>query len=288
MAWYPGAVKKEIRPGVNDPLIIPLGIILHTDAGNSSSLFNYFNGPSGGIESHFHIPKSKPVEQYRDTGYEADANLKANSFYIGGMRYGFISIETQGLAGDPWTDYQLAEIKKLILWARSVHQRIELRVCPGPFSAGIGYHTLFGSPSPWTPVAKSCPGPVRIKQFNNVIVPWLKTAADPKPVPTEDDMSDADVQKINSYTEAVSIQIQKHIDQVLPVELAKALAADNDLQQQIADVYTPESGDTAAATTLLTWTAPRAATLVVQQLQPVLDAILARLAAIEASNAPKA
>jgi len=114
------------------------------------------------------------------------------------------------------------------------------------------------------------------------------TPGSPTPTPPEDDMSDADVQKINSYTEAVSIQIQKHIDQVLPVELAKALAADNDLQQQIADVYTPESGDTAAATTLLTWTAPRAATLVVQQLQPVLDEILARLAAIEASNAPKA
>lgn len=179
--WYPGADKKEIRPGENDPPITPIGIILHTDAGNSASLYNYFNGPSGGIESHFHIPKSKPVEQYRSTGYEADANLKANSFFADGKRYGFISVETQGLAGDAWTDYQLAEIKKLILWARSVHPKILLRVCPGPFAAGIGYHTLFGSPSQWTPVAKSCPGPVRIKQFDNVIVPWLKTAGIPKP-----------------------------------------------------------------------------------------------------------
>jgi hypothetical protein len=179
MAWYQGAVKKEIRPGQGDPPIIPIGVILHTDAGNSASLYNYFNGPSGGIESHFHIPKVKPVEQYRDTGYEADANLKANSFWVDGKRYGFISVETQGLAGDPWTDYQLTEIKKLILWAKSVHPQILLRVCPGPFSAGIGYHTLFGSPSPWTPVAKSCPGPVRIKQFNTIIVPWLKTATPP-------------------------------------------------------------------------------------------------------------
>lgn len=184
MAWYPGAVKKEIRPGANDPVIIPLGIILHTDSGNSGSLFNYFNGPSGGIESHFHIPKKNPVEQYRDTGYEADANLKANSFYIDGIRYGFISVETQGYDTDPWNDYQLAEIKKLILWGKSVHPRIQLRVCPGPFSAGIGYHTLFGSPGPWTPVAKTCPGPVRIKQFNDVLVPWFKTATPP----TEDDM----------------------------------------------------------------------------------------------------
>lgn len=188
MAWYDGAVRKEIRPGSSDPAISPLGIILHTDAGNSSSLYNYFNGPSGGIESHFHIPKSKPVEQYRSTGYEADANLKANSFFVDGIRYGFISVETQGLAGDPWNAYQLDEIKKLILWARSVHPRILLRVCPGPFSAGIGYHTLFGSPSQWTPVAKSCPGPLRIKQFNTVLVPWFKTAIKPTPV-QEDDMA---------------------------------------------------------------------------------------------------
>src|SRR6266542_3301070 len=166
--WYPGAVKKEIRPGVNDPPIIPLGVILHTDAGNSASLYNYFNGPSGGIESHFHIPKKNPVEQYRDTGFEADANLKANSFWVNGLRFGFLSVETQGLESDPWNDYQLAEIKKLILWARSVHRDIQLRVCPGPFSAGIGYHTMFGSPGPWTPVAKSCPGPLRIKLVDDI------------------------------------------------------------------------------------------------------------------------
>lgn len=202
MAWYPGAVKKEIRPGSGDPPIIPIGVILHTDAGNSASLFNYFNGPSNGIESHFHIPKAKPVEQYRNTGYEADANLKANSFYVAGKRYGFISVETQGLAGDPWTDYQLAEIKKLILWARSVHPDIQLRVCPGPFSAGIGYHILFGAPGPWTPVAKSCPGPVRIKQFNNVLVPWFRTSPEPTPNPVEDEMSAQDVEDgIENYLE---------------------------------------------------------------------------------------
>lgn len=198
MALYSGAVKKLIKPGANDPAIIPLGVILHTDAGNSASLYNYFNGPSGGIESHFHIPKKNPVEQYRDTAFEADANLQANSFLRNGKRYGFISVETQGLATDPWTDYQLAEIKKLILWARKTHPLIQLRVCPGPFDAGIGYHTLFGSPGPWTPVAKSCPGPLRIKQFNQVLVPWFKTAAAPPTSTTDtsgDDMALTDADK---------------------------------------------------------------------------------------------
>lgn len=212
MAWYPGAVKKEIRPGVNDPVIIPLGIILHTDAGNSTSLYNYFNGPSGGIESHFHIPKKNPVEQYRNTGFEADANLKANSFYVDGIRYGFLSVETQGLASDPWNDYQLAEIKKLILWAQSVHPKILLRVCPSPFSAGIGYHTLFGSPGPWTPVAKSCPGPVRIKQFNDVLVPWFKTATQS---PEEDmALSQEDKTWISGEIQRYAAFGAKHTDQI--------------------------------------------------------------------------
>jgi hypothetical protein len=218
--WYPGAVKKEIRPGENDPMIVPIGVILHTDAGNSASLFNYFNGPSGGIESHFHIPKVNPVEQYRDTGYEADANLKANSFWVNGIRFGFLSVETQGYATDPWNDYQLAEIKKLILWARSVHKDIQLRVCPGPFSAGIGYHVMFGAPGPWTPVAKVCPGPLRVKQFEDILVPWFKNPVSP----LESDMSAEDVKAINDYTAAVSTQIQKHIDQLID-DIGRSAAA---------------------------------------------------------------
>lgn len=197
MAWNPKAVKKEIRPGSNDPPIIVVGVILHTDAGNSASLFNYFNGPSNGIESHFHSPKVAPLEQYRDTGYEADANLKANSFVVGGKRYGFLSMETQGYANDPWNTKQIEDIKANILWAKEKHPLIQLRRCPGPFSAGIGYHTMWGAPSEWTPIAKVCPGPVRVKQFNEVIVPWLNTVNDGKYIPNpaeEDEMTLAELE----------------------------------------------------------------------------------------------
>lgn len=198
MALYPAATKELIPPGANDPKITPIGIILHTDAGNVGDLHDYFNGPSGGIESHFHIPKNATVKQYRDTAHEADANFHGNSFKVGDdpTLYGFISVETQGLATDPWNDYQLTEIKKLILWAKSVHPRIQMRVCPAWNAPGIGYHTLFGSPGPWTPVSKSCPGPKRIQQFNSIIVPWLKTAGTPATPPadsTEDTLSAQDV-----------------------------------------------------------------------------------------------
>lgn len=163
-------------PGPNDPKIRPIGIILHVDAGDAKSLFHYFLGPSKGIESHFHVRKDGHIEQYRDTGQEADANHKANSFIRGGERLGFISIETQGLAGGTWTKAQLDSIKRLILDLSEIHD-IPLRVCPGPFEPGVGYHTMWGAPGPWTPVSKSCPGPKRIDQFYNDIVPWMESMA---------------------------------------------------------------------------------------------------------------
>jgi hypothetical protein len=45
--------------------------------------------------------------------------------------------------------------------------------------AGVGYHTLFGAPGAWTPVAKSCPGPKRKVQFHDWLVPWMKDQPTP-------------------------------------------------------------------------------------------------------------
>lgn len=182
MAWYPKAVRREIAPGANDPAIRVVGAILHVDAGNASSLFNYFNGPSGGIESHFHIRKDGVVEQYRDTGREADANYKANSFLDGDVRKGYVSVETQGLEAGEWTPEQVAAIKALLSWLSATHG-FPLRKCRDPRDPGVGFHTLFGAPSAWTPVSKSCPGPDRKRQFERVLVPWFAAASAPKPAP---------------------------------------------------------------------------------------------------------
>lgn len=178
MAFYSGARQRLIPPGGNDPRIIPVGVILHVDAGNSGSLYDYFANKSGGIESHLFIRKDGGVEQYRDTAYEADANYRGNSFVRNGKTYGFISVETQGLAAGEWTSAQLAEIKKFLLWTHKTHG-IPLRRCSAWDQAGVGYHVMFGAPGPWTPVSKSCPGPDRVKQFNNILVPWLAHATTP-------------------------------------------------------------------------------------------------------------
>jgi len=165
VAVCPFAVQKLIPAGSNDPRITPRVAILHVDAGNADSLYDYFKNRSGGIESHFHVKRDGTIEQYRDTAFQADANYNANDFAV--------SIETQGYGAGEWTHAQLAAIKKLLLWLNRTHD-IPLRKVQRWNGSGVGYHTLIGAPSQWTPVAKSCPGPDRIRQFNEALVPWLR------------------------------------------------------------------------------------------------------------------
>lgn len=182
MARVPGTLWKPITRDANDPDIIPIGFIVHVDAGNAASLYSWWQNPASlGLESTLHIPKQNQTEQYTDTEREADANYKANSFWSGGKRYGFISVETQGYGSGKWTVHQLSEIKRIILWGRDGPHKIPIRVCPTPFSSGSGYHTMWGAPSEWTPVSKSCPGAERKVQWNTIIVPWMKSLAVPVP-----------------------------------------------------------------------------------------------------------
>lgn len=175
MATYPSAIKKLIPPGANDPRIKARVAILHVDAGNCESLYDYFAHRSGGIESHFFVKTNGVVEQYRDTDFQADANYLANDFAI--------SIETQGFGDGEWTPAQLDSIKGLLTWLHETHG-IPLQRCPQWDGAGVGYHIQFGSPGKWTNVSKSCPGPKRIRQFEDVLVPWMaKPAARPRVKP---------------------------------------------------------------------------------------------------------
>jgi hypothetical protein len=162
--FYPKAIVKNIPPGSNDPAIKPRIAVLHVAVSNADSLHDYFNGPSGGIESHFYIRFDGTVEQYRSIYFQADAQLDANDFAIG--------IETAGMAAGKWTDAQLASIKALLLWLHT-EAGIRLEECTAWNGEGVGYHTMWGAPSHWTPSVKTCPGPERIQQFKDILIPWM-------------------------------------------------------------------------------------------------------------------
>lgn len=241
MAIYSGARVRLIPAGSNDPRIIPIGVILHVDAGNSGSLYDYFANKSGGIESHFFIRKDGGVEQYRDTTYEADANYHGNSFQgSDGRTYGFISVETQGYAAGEWTPEQLDQIRKLLLWAHEVHG-IPLRVCPAWNAAGIGWHVMWGAPGPWTNASgKVCPGPDRVKQFNSILVPWFKTALGSTDVtpPKEDEMTDAQMKELKDFiearTQAYAVANNNYVRQVLATATKAIVAEINQVDDEAA------------------------------------------------------
>lgn len=162
MARYPRAIWKPLRENSTQPRIRPRAIILHSAVSDAESLFDFFQNSSE-LESHFYVRRSGVVEQYLDTTVQADANYKANSFAI--------SIETwDGRTPDirGWNPNQITGLVGLCDWICDTHAipRTSIATWDG---TGIGYHTQFGAPGPWTPVAKTCPGIARIGQVPALI-----------------------------------------------------------------------------------------------------------------------
>lgn len=139
-----------------------------------------FPKPHSGLEWHFWISLKGNIFQLVDTELRADANHLANSFAV--------SIETEGLGDGKWTPAQIASILRLLRWLNQVHG-IPLTVCKTWDGSGVGFHTQFGAPGKWTPVAKSCPGPNRKTQFWDTIVPALALSTPPPPPEDADDMA---------------------------------------------------------------------------------------------------
>lgn len=180
MAVYPLAVWRPLPENNTAPRIRPRVAILHSAAVAVSSLHDAFNRAGNDLESQFFVKKTGRVEQYLDTTRQADANRFANPFAVA------IETEDNGRPDtDPWTPPQLDAIDSLLRWLNQTHPEIVLERCKAWDGSGVGYHTMWGAPSRWTPVAKTCPGRVRVDQFNNLIVPRLAGGA----IHQEDDMT---------------------------------------------------------------------------------------------------
>lgn len=160
---YPRAIRKLIPPGSNDPKITPTCVILHVAVSESASLYPYFNGRSGGVESHFYVRRDGTVEQYRDTSYQADAQL--------GGAWDEVSVETQGMGSGTWTPQQVTALVDLIRWLSTVHP-IPLRLNDSETNPrGIGWHAQYRSWSGGD--GRTCPGVDRVPQIKTQIVPAL-------------------------------------------------------------------------------------------------------------------
>lgn len=243
MALYPAAVKRLIPPGKTDPRITPKAAILHVDAGNADSLYHWFNGPSGGVESHFHIKRTGVVEQYRDTDYEADAQM--------GPARGSVSIETQGLAAGQWTPEQVAALVALLKWLSTVHP-IPLRLNTTETPEGIGWHSQYPS---WTGGdGRTCPGVDRIPQIRTQIMPALAQEDDVTPDDIKaiaNEILGRPVRDLEGNTVTVGAAIGYSLrNSIATARALKALA--DTLPQEAADAVLDALDDTYDATVELT------------------------------------
>ena len=160
MALCPFATQRLLPESKTQPHITARAVVMHSAAGRGS-LYNFFL-KSSSLESHFWVAEDGRIEQYIDTGHRADANRNANGFAIS------IETESSPAATEPWNAVQFMAIVRLVRWCCTEHH-IPARNIPAWDSSGIGWHIQFGSPGPWTPVAKSCPGPARIRQMPSLI-----------------------------------------------------------------------------------------------------------------------
>lgn len=169
-AWLPWAIKKPIAPGANDPQITPVMFVAHRAASRGDSLYAWFSGPSGGIESHGYTRRDGTSEQYRAFNYEADAQSAGNSWLVDGRRLGAISWETEGTGTDDWTDAQVTELGRILTF---VHDQwgIRLDVVDSPqpqtlAAGGVGWHSKYVA---WNPSSHNCPGDANVAKLRTLL-----------------------------------------------------------------------------------------------------------------------
>lgn len=166
MARCPFATWRPLPENATAKRIKPTQYVLHSavDSKGRTDLWRYFARDDVKVESHFWIYNDGTVEQFLDTEVMADCNRGANVRAV--------SVETED-DGRPdttlWTPAQIASLIRLGVWLHEAHGIPAVR-CATPTSPGIGFHSMWGAPSEWTPArGKTCPGTVRISQVPGII-----------------------------------------------------------------------------------------------------------------------
>ena len=182
--WYPGAQRRMLGTQTEPLIGIPRVLIFHTMVGHLAGTDAMFHRDGyTGTESHFGVggpwepgDLDGAVWQWQSLDRQADAQNAGNAYAT--------SIETAdgGKPERPWTDKQLAALVGLTTWwCRQTGA--PARIVAGPGESGIGYHAQFQA---WAPDGRPCPGPVRIKQLRDVVIPRVRaiiTGTPTTPVP---------------------------------------------------------------------------------------------------------
>jgi hypothetical protein len=137
-------------------------VILHTNGGGSD-LYDFFNNEykdhGSRISSHFQIFDDGSIEQYIDTAKQAYGAYISNSWAVQ------VETEDDGHPERPWTDKQLKSIISICRWLKCPARHLLVAA-----SEGVGWHQEYDA---WNEKHHNCPGPVRVAQIKNIIIPAL-------------------------------------------------------------------------------------------------------------------
>jgi hypothetical protein len=180
---FPGATWAPIPEHADGPMYVKTQLIFHSTGTRASAAANrrYFARSDVTVESTLVVDYDGGALQLLDAGERADANTTASRRAI--------SVEVVGEAHEPFTPAQLATCQAIAEWACAEHP-IARRQIPEHDASGVGWHVMFGAPGPWTNVrGKECPGPKRIAQVRDLIIPGLTTLTATTTVQEDDEMS---------------------------------------------------------------------------------------------------
>jgi hypothetical protein len=171
-AWRPLTTNQT------EPRIVPRILIYHTMVGYLRSTENMFKKDGfWGTESTWGVGGPWDGDaldgvawQWQGVLWQADAQFEANAWCN--------SIETSdGGVYPPTPEWSDKQVKKLIeigaWWCKNTGNPPE--IAKSYDGRGLGYHQLY---RPWNQASHNCPGPKRVAQFRELIVPGIQKALD--------------------------------------------------------------------------------------------------------------
>ena len=172
MARYPDAIWTPANPHNEGGPIGKIRLVVdHIEEGSEVGTNSWFQNIRAQVSAHFGISKTGQVFQFVDTNTIAWAEQDYNDVAI--------SIEHEGMSGDPFTPAQISSEVKLGVWIHKTHG-VPIARTTDPLGSGWITHGELGVAGGNHP---NCPGTTATKQLP-LIVSSIKAAVNPQPTPS--------------------------------------------------------------------------------------------------------
>lgn len=158
--WYPGAQRRPISVNYSAGTAEPNRLdITHVMQGSLWGTDSWFHNPAAQASAHFGVGYDGTVLQWVSCNMMAWHACNANGHSIG--------VETEGMAGQPFTRAQVRKLAAILNWANQEYPSISMWLNVNTVrGSGLSWHGLGGSNWCSHP---SCPGTPRIRALPDIL-----------------------------------------------------------------------------------------------------------------------